>query len=113
MRKYIFLMVGLLSLFITGCGNEKAQTNEKVSTVEVIKPDASYGEDMVTLSGYDMSTGYSCIKVYNPKTDSTVVACGLANCNHEYVAGEQITCNAIMEGKWRMHSYMKMTFIIF
>ena len=36
MRKYIFLMVGLLSLFITGCGNEKAQTNEKVSTVEVI-----------------------------------------------------------------------------
>ena len=44
MRKYIFLMVGLLSLFITGCGNEKAQTNENVSTVEVIKPDASYGE---------------------------------------------------------------------
>ena len=66
MRKYIFLMVGLLSLFITGCGNEKAQTNENVSTVEVIKPDASYGEDMVTLSGYDFSTGYSCIKVYNP-----------------------------------------------
>ena len=47
MRKYIFLMVGLLSLFITGCGNGKAQTNENVSTVEVIKPDASYGEDMV------------------------------------------------------------------
>lgn len=99
MRKYIFLMVGLLSLFITGCGNEKAQTNENVSTVEVIKPDASYGEDMVTLSGYDFSTGYSCIKVYNPKTNATVVACGLANCNHEYVAGEEITCNAIMEGK--------------
>ena len=99
MRKYIFLMVGLLSLFITGCGNEKAQTNENVSTVEVIKPDASYGEDMVTLSGYDFSTGYSCIKVYNPKTNTTVVACGLANCNHEYVAGEEITCNAIMEGK--------------
>lgn len=99
MRKYIFLMVGLLSLFITGCGNGKAQTNENVSTVEVIKPDASYGEDMVTLSGYDFSTGYSCIKVYNPKTNATVVACGLANCNHEYVAGEEITCNAIMEGK--------------
>lgn len=92
-------MVGLLSLFITGCGNGKAQTNENVSTVEVIKPDASYGEDMVTLSGYDFSTGYSCIKVYNPKTNATVVACGLANCNHEYVAGEEITCNAIMEGK--------------
>ena len=44
MRKYIFLMVGLLSLFITGCGNGKAQTNENVSTVEVIKPDASYGD---------------------------------------------------------------------
>lgn len=49
MRKYIFLMVGLLSLFITGCGNGKAQTNENVSTVEVIKPDASYGEDMVNI----------------------------------------------------------------
>lgn len=60
-------MVGLLSLFITGCGNGKAQTNENVSTVEVIKPDASYGEDMVTLSGYDFSTGYSCIKVYNQR----------------------------------------------
>lgn len=55
-------MVGLLSLFITGCGNGKAQTNENVSTVEVIKPDASYGEDMVTLSGYDLVRDIRALK---------------------------------------------------
>ena len=99
MRKRVFFMVGLLSLFMMGCGSRDVQTNDKVSTTEVIKTDASYGEDMVTLAGYDMSTGYSCIQMYNPKTNATIAACGLANCNHEYVEGEKITCNAIMEGK--------------
>ena len=46
MRKRVFFMVGLLSLFMMGCGSRDVQTNDKVSTTEVIKTDASYGEDM-------------------------------------------------------------------
>lgn len=106
MRKRIILAVAIMTLIVTGCGADNTKKSEegkadKVNTVNVMKANASYGTDMVTLSEYNLQNGYSTIKFYNPKTDSVVVACGLANCTHEYTESDSITCNALFEGQVR------------
>ncbi|WP_448902655.1 hypothetical protein [Eubacterium sp.] len=77
-------------------GKESSNKDDTISTVNTIKADASYGDDMVTVCEMDQQTGKNAIKFYDPKTGNIVYACGKANCKHS-LQDDNTSCNAVYD----------------
>ncbi|WP_448902678.1 hypothetical protein [Eubacterium sp.] len=94
---YVGIVLGLVILCLCGCNRGNTDNDSKVSTINTIKSNASYGDDMVVVSEMDYNNGKYILKYYNPKTKDAIFACSLANCTHD-ISDSEIKCNAIFEG---------------
>lgn len=101
MKRRILMIIVSVTIVASLCScsnSDKANSNkdDSISTVNTIKVDASYGDNMVAACEMNQQTGKSSIKFFDSKTGNVVYACGKANCKHSS-QDDSSSCNAVFD----------------